>query len=181
MKKTNTDHIVIRNSNLLDTNSTLLCTNCGGKDVITYPISIAAFNIKVEAFIKLHKKCPKTWTEPEIDQTQSVQEKAMFWLNNGHVGMSSKTMWNFFMGNKDYPINHPHDPDDFSRCYKLLKAVPEWEIRVPELASLSKEWKNLSQNWQKLAEMYEENKRTEFKEWERVGMGKFMDELLKVK
>ena len=61
------------------------------------------------------------------------------------------------MKNKQIPRNHPHDPDDFSRCYKLLEAVPEWKILVPGLAVLSKEWKALSENWDKLTEMYEQN------------------------
>ena len=54
---------------------------------------------------------------------KSVKEKAMWWIANGETGMSSKTMWNCLIGNSNFPINHPYDPDDFSRCYKLLQGI----------------------------------------------------------
>ena len=57
------------------------------------------------------------------------------------------------MGNKNYSVNNPHDPDDFKRCYKLLKQIPEWRKRLDELKPLSKEWHGLVTNWDKLEEM----------------------------
>ena len=159
-------------------NSALFCTCCGGNYKLNYPIDPIILGKKIKAFKSLHNDCPQTWTEPEADQTKSTQEKAMWWIANGDVGMSSKTMWNFFMKNKQFPINHPHDPDDFSRCYKLLEAVPEWKILVPRLAVLSKEWKALSENWDKLTEMYEQNVRGNWKNYKQVGMYDFMGKLL---
>lgn len=159
-------------------NEKLFCLNCGGEYALTYPMAVEDFSKKTEAFNTLHSDCEKTWTEPQADQNRDVTEKAMWWIGNGHVGMSSKTMWNFFMGNKDFDINHPYDPDDFSRCYKLLEAVPEWKKRILELGVLSKPWKNLSENWDKLTEMYEQNQREEWKNYKEIGMYEFMDSLI---
>ena len=108
----------------------------------------------------------------------TANEKAIWWIGNGHVGRSSKTMWNYFIGNKDFTINHPHDPSDFSRCWKLLEAVPEWKERIPELATLSKEWKALTENWGKLTEMYEQNKKENWVNSKKIGMYEFMEKLL---
>ena len=159
-------------------NGALFCTCCGGIYNLNYPMEISNYSSKLKAFDALHNDCTQTWTEPEADQGKSTQEKAMWWIANGHVGMSSKTMWNFFMKNEKFPINHPYDPDDFSRCYKLLEAVPEWKILVPGLTTLSKEWKALAENWDKLTEMYEQNIREDFKNYKQVGMYEFMQKLL---
>jgi len=110
-------------------NEKLFCLNCGGEFTLKYPVPVDVMIQKTEAFELLHKDCPKTWEEPKADQDQSVNEKAMWWIANGQQGMSSKTMWNCFMGNKNYPINIPHDPDDFSRCWRLLESVPEWKTQ----------------------------------------------------
>jgi hypothetical protein len=122
------------------------------------PIPIKEMTNKIDAFNVLHKDCRKTWTEPVADQSKSIQEKAMFWLANGHVGMSSKTMFNCLIGHKDFAINHPYDPDDFSRCWKLLEAVPEWKNELHKLKPLSKQWSKLVDNWDKLETMLIEAK-----------------------
>ena len=168
------NHIALRNQNLF-------CENCGGKYELKNPMLFFNYSDKLKAFSELHNDCEKTWTEPEVNQEESAREKAVWWIANGHVGMSSKTMWNHFMGNKDFKINHPYDPDDFSRCYKLLETVPEWKKRVPELATLSPVWKNLSENWDQLTEMYEQNVKEEWINHKSIGMVHFMGILIKYK
>lgn len=143
------------------------------------PIKVDDMTVAVDIFNKQHKSCePGGYEEPKANTSADTISRANWWIANGFVGMSSKTMWNFFMGNKHFEVNHPYDPDDFSRCYKLLQAVPEWKERISELASLSKAWKGLSENWPKLTEMYEENLRTNWKTGEKIGMGKFMRTLI---
>ena len=112
-------------------------------------------------------------------QSKDVKEKAMWWIANGETGMSSKTMWNCLIGNSNFPINHPYDPDDFSRCYKLLQAVPEWKNELYKLKPLSKSWNNLVENWDKLTGMFEENRRTDWKNAEKIGMYEFMQTLIR--
>lgn len=159
-------------------NQGIICENCGVKYDFKFPISTSDYSKKLQAFSDLHEDCEKTWIEPKVNQDDSAREKALWWLTNGFVGMSSKTMCNFFLGNKDFKINYPHDPDDFSRCYKLLETVPEWKSRIPELGVLSPQWKNLSENWDKLTEMYERNQREDWKNYKEVGMFEFMQKLI---
>jgi hypothetical protein len=59
-----------------------------------------------------------------------------------------------------FPKYPPADPDDFRRCYLLIKAVPQWKERLVELKSLSETWSKLVDNWDKLTEMLEEQMRT---------------------
>lgn len=160
-------------------NQKLFCTCCGGEYTIQYPINTSDYSKKIESFSELHKDCPQTWVEPKADQTKSAHTKAIWWISNGERGMSSETMWNCLMGNKDFPINHPYDPDDFKRCYRLLEAVPEWKNDLIKLKSLSKAWFNLVENWDKLTEMYEENVRTEWKNYKEIGMYEFMQTLIR--
>ena len=137
-------------------NRQLFCLNCGGSYQLHFPILIPELTAKTEAFDLLHKDCPQTYVEPVVDQSKAVRDKAMWWMANGFVGMSSRTMWNCLMGNKDFPVNHPYDPDDFSRCWKLLEAVPEWKGQLDKLRTLSPVWDRLVENWPKLTEFYED-------------------------
>ena len=161
-------------------NSTLICLNCGGKYQIKLPIGIKEMTKKIDSFNSLHEGCEKTWEEPKVDQSKDVEEKAMWWIANGFVGMSSKTMWNCFMNITKFPINHPHDPDDFSRCYKLLEAVPEWKEKsnMRKLKKLSEPWSNLVDNWDKLTEMYEKNVKENWENYKEIGMYEFMQTLI---
>jgi hypothetical protein len=147
MKKTTT---TIRNKNLF-------CLNCGAEQIIPYPIVISMFGAMVKEFEKEHKNCPKIWKEPEADQSQSINEKALWWLQNGERGMSSEAMCFHLMG-RTKERHNPCDPDDFRRCHLLLKAVPEWNHKHyrNKLKKLSPEWSKLVEKWDKLTEMLEE-------------------------
>jgi hypothetical protein len=81
-----------------------------------------------------------------------------WWLDNGERGISSETMFQCLSGKiiSNDKGCHPHDPDDFKRCYMLLKAIPEWKDDLHKLKDLSIEWSNLVDNWDKLTEMLEE-------------------------
>ncbi len=159
-------------------NKKLFCTKCGAEFPLPFPIGIDEMNKKTKAFDILHQDCKQTYVEPKADQSKSEREKAMWWIASGEHGMSSETMWNCFMNNKDYPINHPYDPDDFKRCYKLLEAVPEWKERLYQLKPLSKEWSNLIDNWDKLTEMFEQNIKNNWTNYKEIGMYEFMQTLI---
>ncbi len=163
---------IIRNNNLF-------CNKCGSEFVLQYPIAMSEMTKKTKLFRKLHKNCKQTWFEPKADQGKSIKEKAMWWISNGERGMSSETMWNCFMSTESFKVNHPYDPDDFKRCYKLLEAVPEWKSELHKLKPLSKPWSNLVDNWDKLTEMLEENLKTDWKEYKRIGMYNFMQTLIR--
>ena len=83
------------------------------------------------------------------------------WIINGEVGTSSKTIWAVMMdavlpSRKDsWDYSVPHDPDDFSRCWKLLALFPKWEGRLSEVADVFPAWVGFVREWDKLKAMYE--------------------------
>jgi hypothetical protein len=117
---------------------------------------VQIFTAMLKAFEKSHANCPKIWKEPEVDTTKSEIERANFWWQCGERGISSETIWYVMTGKRNPGGCHPWDPDDFRRCYALLKAVPEWRGRLQRLKSLSKAWSNLVDNWDALEVMLEE-------------------------
>lgn len=115
------DHVGIRNEKLF-------CFNCGQSKAIMYPLPITDLIQIQKEFTDLHKDCEQTWEEPMPDMSLPLESRAGWWLVNGETGLSSKAMVGTFL---DFltPIstNHyPHDPDDFKRCYKLLKVIPDY-------------------------------------------------------
>lgn len=82
---------------------------------------------------------------------------AVNWLANGERGISSNTMFTRLtgvdaMGGWTY-CNHPHDPADFQRCERLLRAVPELRERLHLMAEESPEWARLVARWPEINSM----------------------------
>lgn len=152
----NTEHIIIRNESLF-------CSNCGRKQAVSYPMEIDVFAAMAKAFSKNHAACEKIWQEPTPDEAASEHQNRNKWMQVGEHGISSKTMYSVLSGNPLLPRNrydHPHDPDDFRRCYLLLKFVPSWRNRISEMGSISPVWAALAENWDKLTEMLEAGMKT---------------------
>jgi len=82
------------------------------------------------------------------------------WLRGTDTGTSSRTIFSVLYGKPSAADleshGHPCDPDDFNRCYRLLKKIPGWRPRIGEMASVSPEWKALVENWEELERIYEE-------------------------
>lgn len=84
--------------------------------------------------------------------------RALEWIVGDDTGVSSKAIWAHMMGTKPESWcfgNHPHDPDDFGRCYRLLCRIPEWRQRIGEMATLGPEWDALSAAWDELEALWE--------------------------
>ncbi len=106
--------------------------------------------------------CPKCKSRKVffgIKPRQVEQGQAFAWLTSGDTGISSKTIWSVLMPHK---INEwywhpdvPQDPSDFGRCYRLLKVMPAWRERLPEVAAVYPEWKPFVDAWDELTELYE--------------------------
>lgn len=77
-------------------------------------------------------------------------------------------------------VCYPYDPDDFSRCYKLFKTVPEWntDLYRIKIGLLCPEWAELMKNWDKLTEMYEQNVRENWKNYKKIGMYELMQKCI---
>ena len=167
-------------------NKKLFCFNCGGSYQITYPQPVSMATALMTQFAKDHEDCLPTWKEPTNEseaQGKTELQNAEWWAINGEHGISSKTIFNHLSRTlqtrameNDYPT-HPFDPDDFSRCYKLLKAVPQWKSKLNNLKALSPVWEKLVDNWDKLTEMYEQNVKDNWKNSKKIGMYEFMQKL----
>lgn len=159
-------------------NGDLFCFNCGQAYKMNLPQPVDMATAIMKQFSKSHKDCPPTWIEPVNEgNTKTELENCSWWLINGEHGISSKTMFKYLDDN-NLPVQiqsecHPLDPDDFRRCYLLLKAVPQFKDKLYRLKTISKTWSNLVDNWDRLTEMLEEQMRTKSKN----GMYDFMDSL----
>lgn len=144
-------------------NGDLFCFNCGKsyKMNLPQPISMAAAMMK--QFDKDHKSCAKTWVEPVPEPDgKTEEENALWWIQNGEHGMSSKTIFNLLgaLRISNESMCAPADPDDFRRCYLLIKAVPQFKPKLHLLKSLGEPWPAIVDNWDKLSAMLEEQMQT---------------------
>jgi hypothetical protein len=165
-------HIVLRNQKLF-------CAHCGTSQDIPFPVPVNVFAAYGEDFTKRHTDCKKTWTQPFPDQTKTEIEKAQFWAIHGERGISSETIYSVICEEPLLPLLkqnsfcHPLDPDDFRRCYLLIKSVPEWKAKLEKMRSISAVWDKLVTHWNKLEKMLEEQLETH----KANGMYEFMKSL----
>jgi hypothetical protein len=85
----------------------------------------------------------------------SINERAMAWVMGRDTGTSSKTIWAVMQGAPTRDASTPWDADDFGRCYRLLKEIPEWRPRLPEVAARYPAWTGLVREWDRLSAMFE--------------------------
>lgn len=84
------------------------------------------------------------------------------WLASDDTGASSQYMAYVLSTPADaekfdYNViknSHPHDPDDFGRCIRLIEAVPEFADRISKMSQHGKEWAVVAANWDEWAELY---------------------------
>ena len=163
-------------------NEHLFCFHCGVSQQMPTPMPIQLATDFMKSFAKLHKGCKKVWAEPVNVAADQKDERTncLWWLQNGEHGISSKTMFNYLTCLERAPLSiyeedHPRDPDDFSRCYKLLKAVPSFKSKLyrlkrnsPAWDKLIDNWDKLIDNWDKLTELFEKK---EYKEMNHLMQG----------
>lgn len=137
-------------------NGKLFCTHCGGEQTLVMPMEVTKLVDATKSFDELHKNCKPKWTQPVPDQSLTVTEKAEFWYSYGERGMSSETIYKVLTTGKSVATHHPCDPDDFRRCYMLLKMVPEWRNSLHRMKEVSSVWSALVDNWDTLTQMLEE-------------------------
>lgn len=76
------------------------------------------------------------------------------WADGPDSGMSSMALVRATTGAhvgrwRDYQ-QHPLDPDDFGRCYRVLQLFPELRTDLAKVAALSQEWSRLIAAWDDL-------------------------------
>lgn len=147
-----------KNAHIRFRNNALFCSNCGKTQAIPFPIDVDVMAGMAKGFEKSHKSCPKTWIQPEAPEALPLREAVAWWLGHGERGVSSETIVAATVGmcEPQFSRCHPLDPDDFRRCYLLLKAAPGLREHFPKLAKESAVWSRLVENWDKLTMMLEE-------------------------
>lgn len=87
-----------------------------------------------------------------------MKNNPLIWITGNDTGTSSKTIWAVMMNAVDdnnlnlYDV--PHDPDDFGRCYRLLKLFPSWRPQLDRVAAMFPMWRPFVLNWKKLTKQY---------------------------
>jgi hypothetical protein len=127
------------------------CNHVFDAEVVTHaPIEVSIASMK-------SVRCPRCGSSncglggekagaPSLDKP--VMVRALWWAENGDVGISSLAIYNFCMGLPDrQDVDYPHDPADFQRCYRLLELIPEWReqfqkitFRHPWMAPFVEKW-----------------------------------------
>jgi hypothetical protein len=87
---------------------------------------------------------------------KSTQQRATEWIVGRDTGTSSKTIWSVMQMVKPDYASPPSDPDDFGRCYRLLKLIPEWRESLSLVSKAYPEWTALVDNWDELTALYED-------------------------
>jgi hypothetical protein len=75
------------------------------------------------------------------------------WLENGEVGVSSRTILAAITGRTIRYTNHPMDPGDFRRCHLLLQAFPELRLQLHKVAEQYPVWAELVKRWNEVEAM----------------------------
>ncbi len=126
------------------------CMRCGQGLCINLPqpleIAIACMN----AFVSIHSKCSPG---KHIEKPPMTPEE---WAIGRDTGISSLTIYAAITSRKgDGYFGTPHDPDDFGRCYRLLKLFPQWREQLYKTVTICPEWKPFVEAWDELTTMFE--------------------------
>lgn len=136
----------------------LFCRHCGTKEKIL-PMSIRPKRLKIfeligEAFIEEHVDCKETDKSPSKMAAKNIDD----WIKGGDNGTSSETIWSVATGHPVERHGWPHDPDDFGRCYRLVKAFPEARAALPMVAAKfpGTPWVPYVREWNQMEALFEE-------------------------
>jgi hypothetical protein len=132
-------------------NNSLRCLNCGHELKLEMPVSINVLIGMGEGYTKDHIDCqPSPAGEARYAYT-TIEE----WRRGWDTGASSLAIFAVMTGTYLHNPSIPYDPDDFGRCYRLLKLMPEWRARLHEMNRYP-EWVPLIANWPELEALYVE-------------------------
>lgn len=133
------------------------CGKCGHEWTFCHlPISLGVF-VKI-----LKNVCPSCGARQVFAGPQpkpTADGDVIGWLTNGDTGTSSLTIYHVMIGRPHAPNfwpNVPADAGDFGRCYRLLKVMPSWRARLPEVAATHPSWLALVEAWDELTALFEQ-------------------------
>ncbi len=100
--------------------------------------------------------------KPSLDCTGMDERARWWWSRGGDRGLSSETIWrvmrgwNLGEGRGGVLLGYPHDPDDFSRCRKLLDLIPEWRARIAMVAERLPWFRPFTDRWDEMDRLWDE-------------------------
>ncbi len=94
------------------------------------------------------------------------ERKILRWIGEGRgVGLSSKTIALTTLDEMPSSPHYPHDPDDFSRCRRLLADLPFTRRGLAKLGiDGGRVWKALVKRWDEIDAQFEESERGGWKD-----------------
>lgn len=134
--------------------SKLECGHCGDSYTIFTPCAIPVLLATARAYVDSHAACVPSEARPGRFKFDSPEE----WLASGDTSASSSVIWNALVGRRftSDGVDVPRDPTDFSRCYLLLLAFPDWRGRLAEVAERHPAWWPYVDRWNELTALYEQ-------------------------
>lgn len=127
------------------------CTRCGEGLNLNMPQRIEVFVAASKAFVRAHAHCkPGQYFEKPAHTPEQ-------WKRGRDTGISSMTIYQAITGDRSdgSHFDIPYDPDDFGRCYRLLKLFPSWRPQLAKVIDICPEWKPFVEAWDELTQMFE--------------------------
>jgi len=91
------------------------------------------------------------------DRPTEPGEGLQGWLAGDDTGASSRYMAYILAGGPTCQRSFPHDPADFGRCYRFLRAVPDTQRQsFLDMARYGPVWAGLIANWAELSDLWRE-------------------------
>lgn len=107
-----------------------------------------------EAVCKAATQIANAANEPARPATDAMGMNA--WLASHDTGLSSKYLAGAVSGAFKSSFAYPRDPDDFGRCYRMMRAIPEVRVLAMRMDALPAPWPQLHKVWLELERLYEE-------------------------
>ncbi|MCW2763354.1 MAG: hypothetical protein JWR85_3555 [Marmoricola sp.] len=74
------------------------------------------------------------------------------WFASNDTGSSSKSiaLWLAAGVTGHHGADTPSDPSDLCRCLRLLDRIPEWKVRIAEMAGAGGLWPTFAERWSEI-------------------------------
>ena len=130
----------------------LSCPSCGSKEVLWGQNRTAAEDDACRT----------------VPDGASPQVRAEDWRVTGEKGQSAEAICDHMTGTeRPQGFQHPHDPGDLHRCMLLLRRIPEWAPRMPEMSERSECWKALIGSWPQILAAFHDEAGPNLANWPR--------------
>lgn len=113
---------------------------------------------KIRAILKESQAVTCSQTGDGMNQIDLIADGSGLeaWLASDDTGLSSLWMAHICAGAQAVRNEYPHDPSDFGRCYRFLRAVPHARANLHKLKDAGPVWSAYVDNWKEMEHLWEE-------------------------